>query len=127
MTIGPAITAALPDLRAQALSLMTSTATITRGTGEPVWDPVLEEMSDGAATIYDGPARLLRISSMTGRPVDAAGESVVVTPYTLTLPWDTEGIEDGDRIEVDGMTLWAKWIAYGTHRVELRVGCAEYA
>ena len=124
MTIGPAITAALPDLRAQALSLMTDTATITRGTGEPVWDPVTESMSDGITTIYAGPARLLPPSTQTAG-VDAAGQAVLVTDRVVAVPHNVTGVEPGDRVSIGDVELVVESAPTGTHMVELRIRCKE--
>ena len=123
--IGDVIAEALPELRAQAESLMAATATITRGGGEPIWDPVTEQMSDGTTTIYDGPARLIRASA--GKAVDAAGEDVQATPYVVVVPRDVAGIADGDRLVIGGLDLRVETTLTGTHAVELRVMCVEFA
>lgn len=124
--IGDDIAEALPELRAQALSLMTSTATITRESGEPTWDPETEQMAVGTVTVWTGPARLIRAAG-TPRAVDAAGEGVASTSYTVAVPWDIEGTpEDGDRVEIDGVTLWVKAALVGSHRVEVRLACSEH-
>ena len=126
MTIGPVITAALPDLRAQAESLMTATATITRATGEPTWDPALEQMSDGTTTIYAGPARLLPPSAQTAG-VDAAGQAVLVTDRVVAVPHDVTGVEPGDRVSIGDVELVVESAPTGTHMVEVRIRCREHA
>ena len=69
--IGDVIAEALPELRAQAESLMAATAVVTRDE-EPHWDEATEAMVGGTVTVYDGPARLIRAAA--GKAVDAAGE-----------------------------------------------------
>lgn len=122
--IGPAITAALPELRAQARSLMMARVSISRSGGAPVWDPETESMSEPTTPVYDGPGRLLPPNPRTAG-VDAAGEAVMVTDRVVAVPWDVTGIEDGDRLTVDGVDLVVESASTSTHAVELRLRCRE--
>ena len=122
--IGGVVAEALPELRAQAESLMTATAVITRDE-EPHWDEATETMAGGAVTVYDGPARLIRASA--GKVVDAAGDDAQATPYIVAVPHDVQGIADGDRLTIGGLDLRVGSTMTGTHAVELRVACTEFA
>ena len=122
--IGDDIAEALPELRAHAESLMTATATVTRD-GEPAWDPETETMIGGAVTVYDGPARLIRAAA--GGAVDAAGDDVQATPYVVAVPHDVQGIADGDRLAIGDLDLRVETTLTGTHAIELRVMCTEFA
>lgn len=121
--IGDVIAEALPELRAQAESLMVATAVVTRDE-EPHWDEATEAMVGGTVTVYDGPARLIRAAA--GRAVDAAGEDVQATPYVVVVPHDVAGIADGDRLVIGGLGLRVETTLTGTHAVELRVMCTEF-
>ena len=121
--IGDVIAEALPELRAQAESLMAATAVVTRDE-EPHWDEATEAMVGGTVTVYDGPARLIRASA--GKAVDAAGEDVQATPYVVAVPHDVQGIADGDRLTIGDLDLRVETTLTGTHAVELRVACTEF-
>ena len=129
VSVGGDLLGALPELRSEARSVMTSTVRITRpGDGiPPHWDPVSESMASGVDLIhYEGPARLIRSGSSS--LADAAGEQVAAGPYVVAIPWDvTAEIHDGDKLEIDGLTLYVKAVRYGTHRVEVRIEAVEHA
>lgn len=95
--IGDDIAAALPELRQQAESLMTSTCRIERKSGTS-FDPVTNEQIDTWDTVYEGVCGL-------GQPtvqsvVVAGGQEVTTQPYAGKLPWGTLGVGVSDRLTV---------------------------
>jgi hypothetical protein len=60
VSLGEAITTALPELRAHAESMMTDTVRLEHVTGQSVPDPVTLEVHDLYATDYEGPGRVQR-------------------------------------------------------------------
>lgn len=56
MSLGAEVAAALPELRAAALSLMTDTIKATRP-GATTTDPATGAVSTAGATVYEGPGR----------------------------------------------------------------------
>lgn len=123
--IGDVIAAALPQLRAQARSLMVDDVTITRDGGEPVYDPDLDDMVGGVVAVHVGLGRLIRAEG--GSAVDAAGEAIQAAPYVVAVPHDVTGVRDGDRVAVGGLDLRVRSVRTGTHAIELRLLCTEYA
>ena len=84
MTFGADITAALPELRAHAESLMTDTVRLDWVTGSAP-DPVTLEMVDTYETVYEGPGRWQRPNAQAFESV--AGEvEFGLNRVTVQLP-----------------------------------------
>lgn len=66
------------------------------------WDPIdgPSEPTDPGAPLYDGPARVEAIRN-TAQPRDAAGQSVTVRPYKISLPFDAPELPTDTRVRVD--------------------------
>lgn len=84
MNLGYDVAAALPELRAQAESIMTSRVVVSRETGR-VRDPETGSYIPTWTVIYQGKARL-RMPSTQAREVDQAGQRIVESAPTLSLP-----------------------------------------
>lgn len=97
--LGDDIAAALPELRAQAESLMTSQVIIEHPTGS-VFDPVSNEDVSTWETVYEGKARLYAPKTQPAM-VDAGGQIVNTQTYQGTLPWETVGVHASDRVTVN--------------------------
>lgn len=82
--LADAIRATLPDLQARAESLMTSTCTITRVTGE-AWDEAKGEYVDTLLTVYAGKCKVQTFQPYESEP-DAGGAQRVVQRYHLHVP-----------------------------------------
>lgn len=89
--LGQDIEAALPELRAQAESMMHDACVITGPGGSPTWNDTTGEydIPDGAS-VYAGKCRLRMPGRVTR--VDAGAASFAVDEGTLSLPVD--GSED---------------------------------
>lgn len=97
MTLGGDLTAALPQLRAAAESMMIDTWTGTRGAGAPVLDTETGEYTSTSATVYTGPGRLRFRSNAAVLGVDAQTQNLVQQQPTLSLPVaGSEGVRIGD-------------------------------
>ena len=101
------IAAALPELRAHALSLMVDSCTITRRRldedGEPVreMDPVTLELTDVWDEVYAGRCRVQRPGTSVGSAEPVVGEREFgVNALTAQLPLTSLGVKRGDRVEV---------------------------
>lgn len=124
----------LTQARGWQLALMVDECRITRpGTSADVWDAATETMIPGPAeTVYAGPCR---VAADTTRPAqrDAAGEPVVTQAWWVTLPWDVEGVRDGDRVEVTmaadldltGRVFTVAGVAASTFVTARRLNCTE--
>jgi hypothetical protein len=80
---------ALPELRAAAESLMTSTVTITRP-GESTWDE---------AMVYTGRCKVQTFQAFEAEP-DAGGAQRVIQRYYLHVPVSAGVFLPGDRAEI---------------------------
>lgn len=102
MTIlGDAVTAALPEMRAEAESVMFDRATVARITGAPVLDPNTGTMTPGATTaIYTNRRCRLRQPDAQEATVLFGEEQVTVTRYVVDFAWNTVGLEIGDIIDL---------------------------
>lgn len=103
MTLGSDIAAALPGLRAEAISRMSETVTVgtfSDGVDPETGDPV--RTPDDAR--YSGPARV-RYGSITASGTASSAEQVgqafvVQAPY-LSVPWGSPRLYEGDEVLVD--------------------------
>lgn len=84
MNLGYDIAAALPEMRAQADSIMASRVVISRETGT-VRDPETGNNVPSWTVIYEGKARV-RMPSTQAREIDQAGQRIVESAPTLSLP-----------------------------------------
>lgn len=96
MSLGSDIDAALPELRAQAQSMMHSRVLIRRQSGE-TWDEESGTNLPQWEDIYSGPARF-RFPNSQPQEGDAAGERVVDQTPTLSLPVETSGAVQVDDV-----------------------------
>lgn len=94
--IGDDIAAALPELRAEAESLMQDACVIERESGS-VMDPVTFEERPSWSLVYAGPCRVKVTSSA---PVEGAGRTYVITDALLQLPVGDVRFLDNDRVTV---------------------------
>ena len=100
MMLGDDVTAALPELRAHAESLMVDACTITRG-GEPVWDDASGTYTPGTGTtVYDGPCRV-RMPSPDGSETASGEATWSLRGAFVSVPIDTSaGVRVGDVVTV---------------------------
>jgi len=98
VNIADEISAALPDLKAHAESLMTSTARIARA-GESVWDEESGEYVDGDAVVYEGRCKVQTFQAFEAEP-EAGGAQRVVQRYYLHVPVSAGVFLPGDRAEI---------------------------
>lgn len=94
--IGDSLAASLPELRAQAESLMTATGQI--GALEEVFVPAENAMIETLLPIYDGKMRVWHGKSSS--VAEAGGQLVTTNPLLCSVPWDTTGIEVGMVVRV---------------------------
>ena len=126
---------ALPELRAQAESLMTSTCTIRESaTGEPVTGPDGEVTFPPGAVVYSGPCRIRPVSPQ-GRSVEAGGGEMFAFDYLVSVPFVATGIREGMPLHIDaspdpaavGLDLEIQQVARGDNITARRLACSEVA
>lgn len=93
MSLGSDIAAALPNLRAEAESMMISTGVIRRGTGVKVEDPVTRQEVEETIVVYTGVCRFKAANSQAGRS-DIPGAVVTDQSAYLSLPIGAPGAGD---------------------------------
>lgn len=120
--IGPAITAALPLLRAQAESLMTDTCDIDRLT--TAWDEDEQASVTTWASVHAGVSCHVEEPAATAGLV--TGESASLESPVVKVAHDVVGIKPDDRVTVaGGPVLWVTRATPDdfTHPVELLIQC----
>lgn len=100
MTLGADIAAALPELRAQAESLMIDTLLVERATGETTMDPDSLEIVPVYAQVYSGKGRVQRPGALSPREDVAGGFEFGIRTILAQLPLSAAGITGGDRVTV---------------------------
>jgi hypothetical protein len=99
--LGHDISAALPELRAHAESLMVDTLVVDVPTGGTTIDPdTLAEVPTYGAPIYSGPGRIQRPGSLSPRENVAGGYEFDVRAVLAQLPLTAVGITAGARVTV---------------------------
>lgn len=113
---------------------MVDSCVITRGTTGTVYDAESDSYTTTAgATVYTGPCRVKPRDNMD-RQVDAAGETVTLWPYVVSVPMSATGIELDDTVTVTaasldpdllGLVLRVRTSPVGSHLTARRLGCEE--
>ena len=100
MSLGDDIAAVLPELRAQAESMMRDTVRVERDTGTTEPDPVTLEEAPVFALVHEGRGRVQR-SGQVAPSEQVAGEVEfgIGTPL-VQLPLSVVGVKRGDRVTV---------------------------
>ncbi|PFG17192.1 hypothetical protein ATK74_1755 [Propionicimonas paludicola] len=103
MTLGAEIAAALPELRAAAISRMTDTIKATRP-GATTTDPATGAVSTAGATVYEGPGRWKPATTIPSAD-DVATSGRVRTSGEVHLPVGAYKPLPGDVLECIGCVL----------------------
>ena len=92
---------ALPEMQAEAESLMTSMARITRfdPDADPEWDEESGEYGDADAVVYEGRCKVQTFQAFEAEP-EAGGAQRVVQRYYLHVPVSAGVFLPGDRAEI---------------------------
>ena len=98
MVIGDDIAAALPELRAQAESLMRDSCVVERRTGRVMDDATLEYV-DSWSRVYEGRCRVQVAATQPAEEV-VGGRAFVVTDAVVQLPVGPVDFADDDRVTV---------------------------
>lgn len=134
MSLGDAIAWALPDLRVQAESTMTATATVTRG-GDPVFDPNTGLMTSTSTTVVaDTPARLRQPTAVEAN-VMFGEQDVTKTRFIVDFPWTVTGVNiddvvrftEADDPEMLGHEFKVVGMSMRNHQVTRSYGCEVVA
>ena len=97
--LGDDVAGVLPELRAHALSRMTSTAHVERILSVTA-DPLTGADVVTAATVHAALPCRVKASEADLQPRDLAGVDVPERPDQIHFPWDTAGLEVGQRVTV---------------------------
>lgn len=103
MSLGSDIAAALPELRAQAESMMRDTVKVERDTGATTKDPVTLEEVPVWATVHEGPARIQRTGQVSPREQVVGEVEFGINAVIVQMPLAAVGIEKGHRVTVTAL------------------------
>lgn len=118
--IGDDVAAALPEMRAHAVSLMRRTCTIERESGSewdgtktvPTWIPVHEGI----------PCRIA-LPPVTSRSL-LTDQAVTSEAPVVKIPHDRAGVKPDDRVTLDdGMIAWVTHVPTYDDMVQIRLQC----
>lgn len=91
---------ALAQGRRAAESLMVDSCTVSRGSGEPVFNPETGQYETSGSTVYDGKCRIQSGGTQASNP-EAGGAVFTVERVELQLPFGTD-LEIGDTTLITG-------------------------
>lgn len=95
---GAALQEGIERLRVHASSAMVDTIFVDRVSGR-VMDPVSLQMVNERVSVYDGPGKVRR-AGLQDADASAGDRDVDLHTRLIDLPFDTTGIELGDRVTV---------------------------
>jgi hypothetical protein len=99
--IGEDLAAALPELRAQAESLMVDTCTVTYIDGT-TWDEDAGASVPNVVTVYSGKCRVQRSGAMSPREASTGtGYEVGIDAIVAQLPLSATGLKRGHTLTVN--------------------------
>jgi len=121
--IGHDIAAALPELRAQAESLMVESCDIERMTSDTAWDEEAQETVAVFAPVHMGAPCNLDIPPVTSRQL-FTGEAVTLESPVVKVPVALTGIEPDDRVTIAGVgVVWVTHVPVRSNQVQRRLEC----
>ena len=100
MSLGDDLAAALPELRAQAESMMRDTVLVERANGGFTRDPVTLEDTPTFDSVYSGSGRVQRSGQLSPHETVAGEVEFGVNALMVQLPLSAVGIRKGDRVTV---------------------------
>jgi hypothetical protein len=119
--IGHDVAAALPELRAQAESLMIGSCDIDREV--TAWDEALQESVTTWVSVHAGVPCAFAAPPATSRSLLTDGAVTVVSPQ-VRIPVGFDGIEPDDRVTViDVGVVWVTHVPIRTNQVQTRIEC----
>lgn len=119
--LGAGIDALLPELRAQAESLMTDSCVIERLTSG--WDEAQQKTVTTWAPVHADVPCVLEDPAAGGRVVIADSVTTPVSPL-VKIPVTFEGIKPDDRVTLaSGPVVWVTDAPARTHQVQVRLLC----
>jgi len=119
--LGPDVAAALPEMRAEAESLMVNRCTIERLT--TVWGEVEQKTTTTWAVVHSDIPCALTVPSASSRAI-LAGEAVTPETPIVKVPVTFDGIEPDDRVTLaDGTVAWVTHSPTRDHQVQRRLVC----
>jgi hypothetical protein len=98
MTLADDVVGILPELRAQAMSLMLDQCTIARP-GESVTDPDTGVVTNGSTLVYSGRCKVQSKDSATSSP-EAGGHSFTVVSRQVHIPAESADVRDDDVVTI---------------------------
>ena len=135
MSLADDIAAVLPELRAQAESLMVDSCRITGpGEGDPVWDPDSGTYTDPApVVVFEGRCQLPKVEP-SGQSVDSGETNWAVGIVQIKLPMsaapgeagDPLAVADGHSVEVTsrpGLLMSVRFVVPQTWEKSRKVSC----
>jgi len=138
VSLGADIAGALPELRAQAESMMTDAVRIEGLTGDVVRDPVTLEDTPEWATVHEGPARIQRTAQVSPSEQVAGEVEFGINAVIVQMPLAAVGIKKGHRVTVTalgpqsdpdllGLTATVQANLTKTHPTKRTLVCEEVA
>lgn len=121
--IGHDITAALPELRAEAESLMVTECRLERLDGHDT-DPDTGYRADRWVLVWAGSCKA--VTSREAREITVGGQKVTVKPTTVSIPWDAPRGRVGDRFVTEDGDLHVVGVERHSWPVQQRYACAEH-
>lgn len=119
--IGHDVAAALPELRAQAESLMTATCDIDRAT--TAWDEDEQATVTTWASVHADIPCAFVIPPATSRAL-LTDEAVTPESPVVKVSVDVEGVKPDDRVTVAGHgVVWVTHVPVRTNQVQRRLEC----
>lgn len=109
---------------------MVDACTIDRPLGESTYDPVSDGYVQAVTELYAGRCRV-KPRDNTDRQVEAAGESVMLWPYIVSVPMSVTSVTDDDVVTVTasaldpalvGVRLRVRQVAQGSLLTARRLG-----
>jgi hypothetical protein len=134
--LADAIGQALPDLRAEAEALMTSTCSIAPPGTEPVTDPDTFEVTFPPGTaVYTGPCRVRPASQGQGSSATAGGAEVFSFDYLVSIPFAEADVREGHQLTISaspdpalvGVVVEVQKVDRGEQITARRLFCNEVA
>jgi len=131
--LGDVLAAALPELRAHAVSMMVDACIIDRATGEPVLNETTGQMETTYGPVYTGRCRVQAPGTQGGNP-NAGEHQFTVLGHVVQLPIDATVYAVGDRVTITaasldpalvGRVFTVSSLMHKTHPTSRRLVCDE--